>query len=61
MNRNLGNVPEQDYVRNQGVKDLLREDTRPSPASLEILMYVSMCIHFIYMFILRFQVCEIFS
>lgn len=61
MNRNLGNVPEQDYVRNRGVKDLLRADTRPSPASLEILMYVSICIRFIYTFIFGIQVCEILS
>jgi hypothetical protein len=43
MNRNfLWNVPEQDYVRNRGVKNLPREAKRPSPASLEVLMKVFM-------------------
>jgi hypothetical protein len=38
----LWNVPEQDYVRNLDSENPLREGTRPSPASLETLMNVSM-------------------
>ena len=38
----LWSVPEQVYVRNQGVENLPQEGTRPSPASLETLMNVSM-------------------
>jgi hypothetical protein len=37
-------LPEQDYVRDSAVEILLRERARPSPASLEILMNVSMYI-----------------
>jgi hypothetical protein len=38
----LWKVPEQDYVRNRGVKNPPREGVRPSPTSLETLMNVSM-------------------
>lgn len=38
----LWKVPEQDYVRNRGLEDPLREGTRPSPASLETLTKFSM-------------------
>ncbi|MDG4892434.1 hypothetical protein P9272_02330 [Mesorhizobium sp. WSM4976] len=43
MNRiYLGNVPEQDYVRDRGMEGLPRERIRPCPASLEILTKLSM-------------------
>jgi hypothetical protein len=42
MNRNLWKLPEQDYMRNRGVKNPPRVSTRPSPASLDTLMNVSM-------------------
>ena len=44
MNRiYLGNVPEQDLVRDRGMEGLPRERIRPCPASLEILTKLSMC------------------
>ena len=42
MNRSFLEFPEQNYMRNTELKGLLRERVRPSPASLDTLMNVSM-------------------